>query len=61
MVDGIGRLASELAPDRLLERGYSVTRDAAGRILKQPEEVRPGDAITTQLAGGVLRSRVEEK
>ncbi len=61
VVDGIGRLASELAPERLLERGYSVTRDAAGRILKQPEEVRPGDAITTQLAGGVLRSRVEEK
>ena len=39
----------------LLERGYSITRDAAGKILKQPRQVRPGDAITSELAGGVLR------
>ena len=60
MVDGIGRLTSELAPERLLERGYSITRDGLGKILKQPRQVRPGEAITTRLAGGILRSRVEE-
>ncbi len=60
VVDGIGRLTSELAPERLLERGYSITRDGLGKILKQPRQVRPGEAITTRLAGGTLRSRVEE-
>jgi exodeoxyribonuclease VII large subunit len=60
VVEGIARLSSELAPERLLERGYSITRDESGKILKQPRQVRPGEAILTELAGGVLRSRVEE-
>ncbi|MCP4658517.1 MAG: exodeoxyribonuclease VII large subunit [bacterium] len=60
LVDGTGRLCQELAPERLLERGYSITRDAGGTILKQPAQVRPGDPITSRLAGGILKSRVEE-
>lgn len=60
VLDGIERLCAELAPERLLHRGYSITRDAAGRIVRQPEEAPTGEMITTQLAGGVLRSRVEE-
>ncbi len=60
VVDGFERLCAELAPERVLERGFSITRDATGRILKRPDHVRPGDAVTTRLAGGFLHSRVEE-
>ena len=59
-LQGIERLTLQLAPERTLERGFSLTRDASGRTLRNPGEVRPGDLITTRLAGGDLQSRVEE-
>lgn len=59
-LQGIERLTLQLAPERTLERGFSLTRDAAGRTLRNPADVRPGDLITTRLAGGDLQSRVEE-
>lgn len=59
-LQGIERLTIQLAPERTLERGFSLTRDAAGRTLRNPGDVRPGDLITTRLAGGDLQSRVEE-
>ncbi len=61
MLDGVARVCSELAPERTLERGYSITRDAADRIVREPRQVRPGERIVTTLAGGVLESLVEEK
>jgi len=57
---GLERLTGELSPQRALERGFSITRSAAGRALRRPAEVEAGERITTQLAGGVLTSRVEE-
>lgn len=59
-LQGIERLTLQLAPERTLERGFSLTRDAAGRTLRHPGDVKPGDLITTRLAGGDLQSRVEE-
>jgi len=59
-VRGLSRLAAGLRPERTLRRGYSITRTAAGRLLRGPEEVAPGERLATQLAGGVVRSRVEE-
>ncbi len=61
MLDGIARVCCELAPERLLERGYSITRDRTDRIVRQPRQVEAGDLIVTTLAGGALRSRVEKK
>jgi exonuclease VII large subunit len=44
-----------------LERGYSITQDAAtGRILRQAEETAPGQVVITRLARGQLTSRVED-
>lgn len=59
-LQGIERLTLQLAPERTLGRGFSLTRDASGRTLRNPGDVRPGDLITTRLAGGDLQSRVEE-
>jgi exodeoxyribonuclease VII large subunit len=56
----VERLCQQLAPERTLERGFSLTRDAAGRLVRQPAQVRPGDFVTTRVAGGDFKSRVEE-
>lgn len=59
-LDGIARLCHEVAPERVLERGFSMTRDETGRIVRHPQHVRPGDLLTTRLAAGEVRSRVED-
>jgi len=56
---GWARLVGELAPARTLRRGFSITRDPAGAVLRDPAAVAPGTAIETELAGGLLCSRVE--
>jgi len=48
-----------LDPRRVLERGYSITRDADGRVLRAADEVVSGAVVETELAGGRLTSRVE--
>jgi exodeoxyribonuclease VII large subunit len=59
-LQGLERLCLQLAPERTLERGFSLTRDEAGRVVRRPDQVRPGDLVTTRVAGGDFRSRVEE-
>jgi exodeoxyribonuclease VII large subunit len=59
-LSGLERLCAQLAPERTLERGFSITRDPSGQILRNPGQVAPGDLLTTQTAGGSLKSRVED-
>jgi exodeoxyribonuclease VII large subunit len=58
-LQGLERLAAQLDPQRTLERGFSITRDGGGRLLRQPAQVESGAVLVSRLAGGVLRSRVE--
>lgn len=58
-LQGLERLATQLDPQRTLERGFSVTRDADGRLLRHPGQVGGGAVLLSRLAGGLLRSRVE--
>lgn len=58
-LQGMERLCQQLAPERTLERGFTLTRDAAGRTVRHPGQVRPGDLVTTRTAGGDFPSRVE--
>jgi len=60
-LNGMERLCQQLAPERTLERGFSLTRDASGRAIRHPDQVRPGDIIATRVAGGELKSRVEDR
>ena len=48
-----------LDPERTLARGWSITRGPHGQVLRSPADVTAGDALTTVLAGGELRSTVE--
>ncbi len=48
-----------LSPLAVLGRGYSLTQDTDGRVLRRSRDVAAGDTITTRLAEGRLVSRVE--
>jgi exodeoxyribonuclease VII large subunit len=48
-----------LDPRRVLERGYSITRDADGHVLRGVDDVAAGTLVETELARGRVTSRVE--
>lgn len=56
------RLAAERAklalldPCNPLKRGYSLTIDGAGRIVRRARDVRPGDELVTRLSDGEIAS-----
>ncbi len=56
---GRERLCAELAPRRTLERGFTITRDGAGRAIRDPRGIGPGSELRTEWASGSVRSRVE--
>lgn len=49
-----------LDPMAILERGYSVTYDSNGRVLKDPADVQNGELILTKTANGELHSLVQK-
>ncbi|MEW5894097.1 MAG: exodeoxyribonuclease VII large subunit [Pseudomonadota bacterium] len=54
-------LASHLAhlnPQAVLERGYSIVRDAQGRIVRDSGDLKPGSEIEVTLARGGLGAQV---
>jgi exodeoxyribonuclease VII large subunit len=57
---GIGRLLGQLQPERVLARGFTITRTAGGALLRRAEQVATGEELVTQLGSGIVRSRVEE-
>ena len=40
-------------------RTFEAYRTGDGRLVRRPDQVAPGDRLTTRLAGGDLTSRVE--
>ena len=48
-----------LSPYGVLERGYSITLNAEGRVVRGVEELAPGARLTTRLADGTATSVVE--
>ncbi len=50
-----------LDPSNPLKRGYSLTLDADGRIVRSAAAVRPGDTLTTRLGEGQIVSSVLER
>jgi exodeoxyribonuclease VII large subunit len=49
-----------LGPWQTLERGYSITLDVNGRVVRSVQSPKVGDPIRTKLADGGLNSVVEE-
>src|ERR1700694_670391 len=58
------RLQATLAsvdPTAVLSRGYSITRTAAGELVRDAAQVRDGERLHTTLARGSLESEVRKK
>ena len=49
-----------LSPLGVLGRGYAITEDARGRVLRSATSVRVGERVRVRLAEGLLACRVEE-
>jgi exodeoxyribonuclease VII large subunit len=52
---------SGLDPRAVLERGYSITRDAQGKVLRDARDAREGELVLTTLGRGALRSKVKKR
>jgi exodeoxyribonuclease VII large subunit len=50
-----------LDPQRVLERGYTITRTEDGAVVRAATAVDPGALLVTQTADGLVRSRVEDE
>ena len=59
-IDAAAARLALLDPVNLLRRGWSISRDADGNLVRSVADVAPGSLITTQLADGRLTSRIEE-
>ena len=59
----LGRLCATLAsvdPTAVLARGYSITYDARGAVVRRASAVAPGERISTALAEGRIESEVRK-
>lgn len=58
-IDQSVQLLESLNPLRVLERGYTMTLDERGKMVKAAKQVRSGERLTTRTASGNIESRVE--
>jgi exodeoxyribonuclease VII large subunit len=56
-----GKMIRLLGPQQTLERGYSITLDGNGEVVRSIRSVRPGDKLLTRLLDGEIGSTVNEK
>jgi exodeoxyribonuclease VII large subunit len=59
----LARLQAGLAgldPAAVLGRGYSITYNAAGAVLRDAREVKPGERLRTRLASGEVQSEAKK-
>ena len=60
-LDRLGEALRLLSPLNVLERGYSITRDAeSGRLIASVGDVKKGDRIATTLSDGKVISEVKD-
>ena len=53
------RLAA-LSPLQVLERGYAVVFDAGGNVVKNAQQLAPGDAVRARFARGEVEAEVKK-
>jgi exodeoxyribonuclease VII large subunit len=58
-VEALTRQLGAVNPSNVLDRGYSYTLGADGKVLRHTQDANPGDRITTVLADGRVGSIVE--
>jgi exodeoxyribonuclease VII large subunit len=58
-IDTLQGKLDAIDPRCVLRRGFSLTEDASGKLVRSPKEVQKGQIIRTVLAGGTIESEVE--
>ncbi len=53
-LDAVARLLKSLSYQAVLDRGFAIVRDAAGRIVRSPADVAKGDVLEIMLAEGAI-------
>jgi exodeoxyribonuclease VII large subunit len=51
-------MTKRLGPDATLRRGYSMTLDATGNLVRSVTQVKQGDRIHTRVTDGTIESNV---
>jgi exodeoxyribonuclease VII large subunit len=59
-LDAVAERVRLLDPVNTMARGWSITRTAQGRTVRDASHLQPGDELVTTFASGTARSRVEE-
>ncbi|MBF0484291.1 MAG: exodeoxyribonuclease VII large subunit [Candidatus Omnitrophica bacterium] len=57
-VNNIEKVVRALHPENILKRGFSITRDQAGKAVKSIKQVKEGDTLTTQVVDGNIENKV---
>ncbi len=60
-LDGYARLTAQLAPERLLARGFSIVRTEQGVAVRSQQQIEVGDRLMVRLIDGRLQTLVEGK
>ena len=56
-VAGMEKLMSELHPEQLLQRGYTIIRDQSGKIVRSAATVSSGADLSIQFADGTIHTQ----
>ncbi|RYD26481.1 MAG: hypothetical protein EOP87_22680 [Verrucomicrobiaceae bacterium] len=49
-----------LGPESAFQRGFSITLNGNGEVIRSAKEAAPGDILKTKFADGEVASRVEK-
>lgn len=60
-LDSAQRELNAIAPRQVLARGYSLTTNASGSLIRSTKDIKPGDPITTHLNDGTVSSIIDGK
>ena len=60
LLDHRRQLLQALSPQHLLEKGFSLMRDAQGQIVSSVGQLKAGDGVMIELADGALDATVEQ-
>lgn len=58
-VESLHSRLEAIGPMRVLERGYSLTQDSDGKVIRSASALKEGEQIRTVLANGVVESEVK--
>ena len=59
-IAGVSARLRLLGPENVLARGYSITTDTSGKIIRSAQSVKSGQKVKTRVSKGEFQSRVED-